>query len=171
SSGYTNPTAYLEQDPGEAAAFLQGRVDAANDWIACARENGLPGLVDVAVDVNAGGGPGPHALIPLKTEAAVLGSVIEACPIFHEEYFRRLLEGDPTLQDDVDAGRIKADPLVLVEQPPGINDDDFDFESEEGSHYLELGGILYADERAFEKKYGQEQKANTSTHDQTDPVD
>jgi hypothetical protein len=164
SSGYTNPTGYLEQDPGELLAFSQGRADAANDWMVCAREQGLPGLVDAKADAS-GMAPGPHAEIPFATDSALLRTVVQACPIFSEDYFRRLLEGDPTLDDDVEAGRIKADPLVLVEQPDGLQDDDYDFESEEGRHYLELGEILYADERAFEEKYGREQAQRNAAGD------
>jgi hypothetical protein len=157
SSAYTNPTAYLQEDPGELLKFSQGRADAANDWIACARGQGLQGLVDVTADAS-GMAPGPHAEVPLETDPVLLRSVVEACPTFNEEYNRRLLEGDPTLEDDVEAGRIKADPTVFVEQPEGYQDDDYDYDSAEYKHYDELLMILNRGWLEFEEHYSDPEK-------------
>jgi hypothetical protein len=75
SSGYTSPTLYMEEDPAEAEIWAQRYGDATNEWIACAREHGLPSLADVTAD--PGGSPnGPHAEIPLSTEPALLRAVI-----------------------------------------------------------------------------------------------
>jgi hypothetical protein len=161
SSGYTNPTADPEVDPKVDRIWAQRYADAANYWIACAREHGLPQLADTTPDGDDG--PyGPHAEIPLNTGPDLLRTVVEACPIFKEDLVRRQVEGDVTLQDDIFEGRIAPIPLVLVEEPRGMQEaanteEGFDFKSGEGKRYLELQGILYEAGQAFEEKYGREQ--------------
>jgi hypothetical protein len=158
SSQYTNPKTYLEQDPGEVQAWAQRLADAANNWTACAREHGMPGLTDVKPKAGDTG-YGPHAEIPLTADPALLRSVLDACPSFDEEILRREIEGDPTLQDDLDAGRILPNPLVLVEEPDGLQEDGYDWKaSEDGRRWSELGEVLYEDEAAFGERYGSEQQ-------------
>ncbi|MDR1237134.1 MAG: hypothetical protein LBK28_02720 [Propionibacteriaceae bacterium] len=157
SSQYSNPSAAYEPDPGELLLGSQRQAEAANEWMACAREHGLEGLEDVAAD-SSGMAPGPHAEIPLQTEPGLLTSVVEACPTFNEDYFRRVLDGDPTLEDDVSAGRISPNPLVLVEQPADLQDEGHDYGStEEDRRFEELNAILYEDEAEFGERYGAEQ--------------
>jgi hypothetical protein len=161
SSGYTNPTAYLGQDPASAAVWSQRYADAANDWIACARDHGLPQLADVNPEV--GGSPlGPYVEVPLATEPELLRTVMEACPSVNEDVRRREADGDPTLEDDIFEGRVRPDPTIEVEEPVGMQeaantDAGYDFESEAGKRYLELNSILRESARAFEEKYGREQ--------------
>ncbi|MDR1151077.1 MAG: hypothetical protein LBK72_01140 [Bifidobacteriaceae bacterium] len=157
SSQYSNPSAAYEPDPGELLLGSQRQADVANEWMACAREHGLQGLKDVTADAS-GMAPGPHAEIPLKTEPALLETVVEACPTFNEDYFRRVLDGDPTLEDDVSAGRVNPNPLVLVEQPADLQEEGHDYGStEEDRRFEELNVILYEDEAAFGERYGAEQ--------------
>jgi hypothetical protein len=156
SSGYTNPTAYLEPDPSEVQAHAQRMADSANNWIACARENGLPELVDAEPDPSIM--PAPHALIPLSTPPDLLRSVMEACPNFDEEFRRRELDGDPTLEDDWVAGRVTANPFVLTEDPPGLEIEGYDPQaSEEGRRWSELNSILLQAEDEFIARWAAEQ--------------
>jgi hypothetical protein len=104
-----------------------------------------------------GAAPGPHAEIPLATDVTLLRSVIEACPAFDEDVFRRELDGDPTLQDDLEAGRVIGNPLILVEAPPGSEEEGYDYGSGEYGHFEELSSILYEAEREFVDRYGAEQ--------------
>jgi hypothetical protein len=163
SSGYTNPTAYMEADPAEDDILQQRMVDAANEWIACAREHGLPGLADVIKDDPDRGPYGPHAEIPLETDPVLLESLMQACPMFNEEYTRRQAQGDSTVQDDVLAGRLAMNPLILVEAPDGLQSDSFDYESEDGQRYLELQDLLYAPGYAMEEEYAREQVEHDTT--------
>jgi hypothetical protein len=162
SSGYTNPIYYPEEeDQKESLLIKQRMADAANNWMACARENGLPNLADVTADV--GDSPyGPHAEIPLDTEPALLRTVVDACPLYDEEIIRRALDSDPTLQDDYAAGRATMGPLVLVEEPEGMQEaaslpEGFDFDSGDGLRYRELGEILNKALQEIQERYSAEQ--------------
>jgi hypothetical protein len=162
SSGYTNPTGYLEDNPEIDQVWAQRYTDAANDWIACARDNGLPALADAERD-NDASPYGPHAEIPLNTGTDLLRGVVEACPIYNEDIIKRQMQGDPTLEDDIFAGRVAPIPLVLVEEPEGLQEaakttKGFDFESEEGRRYLELQDVLYKAGQELEEEYAGEQE-------------
>ena len=167
SSKYTGPTTYLEEDSKEDQVLAQRYTDAANYWIACARENGLPHLADVKAKTE--GSPyGPHAEIPLHTEPALLRTLVEACPIFDEEIVKRQMEADPTLQDDILEGNVTPIPLVLTEEPDGMQaaaslPEGFDFESGEGKRYLELNEILYEAGIALEDKYNAQKTTTPNT--------
>jgi hypothetical protein len=155
SSEYTNPTAYMEQDPGDALLWAQRMAASTNDWIACAREHGFPRLRDVTAD--ADNGPlGPHVEIPLNAELSLLQTVVDACPLFSEEIAKRVADGDTTLDDDILEGRVTPNPLVYVEQPVGAAEDDYDFGSGEGKRYLDLTDVLFSDGRALEERYVKE---------------
>jgi hypothetical protein len=170
SSHYTNPAAYLAEDADEALAFTQRFADATNDWMACAREHGLPELKDVRA-AGDNGPLGPHAEIPLSTEPALLRTVIEACPIFSEDLARRRVEGDPTVDEDIRAGRTTPDPLVYAEEPEGAGaDENYDFESGEGKRYVELNEVLFEASRAFEDKLATKQ-ARIDASGQPQPVE
>jgi hypothetical protein len=168
SSGYTHPTAPDQPDPAEEAKWAQRSARVANDWIACARENGLPSLPDA--DPNSEGPYAPHAEIPLATDPTLLKSVVEACPTFNEEALKRQMEGDPTLQDDIEADRVNPSPLLLVEEPAGLQEDGFDFQSEEGKRFSELGSILVADQNAFTSSYMAELKEKGLVDENGNPL-
>ncbi|MDR0433336.1 MAG: hypothetical protein LBH48_08580 [Bifidobacteriaceae bacterium] len=155
-SGYTNPTVYLEQDPGDVTLWNQRMAEAANDWIACAREHGMSALADVNAEGDDSG-YGPHVEIPLDTEPALLRTVIDACPSFNEEVFRRQTEGDPTVDDDIRNGKVAPNPTILVEEPEGMQEEGFDFESPEYMQRSELLTIVLEAEHEFAERYGHEQ--------------
>ncbi|MDR0432423.1 MAG: hypothetical protein LBH48_03815 [Bifidobacteriaceae bacterium] len=161
TSGYTNPTAALEEDPGMDQLLAQRMADAANDWIACARENGLPKLVDVTPDSDSGT-YGPHVEIPLDTGLDLMRSVLEACPIYTEDIVNRRMDGDATLDIDIAEGRVAPNPLVLAQEPEGMQEaanlpEGYDFESGDGKRYLELNEVLFEAGFALEEEYARHQ--------------
>ncbi|MDR0432277.1 MAG: hypothetical protein LBH48_03070 [Bifidobacteriaceae bacterium] len=149
SSGYTPPSPESDTDPGELLRGSQRQADAANDWIRCARENGLENLADVTAD-DSGMAPGPHVVVPLSTPPDLLRSVVAECPTFSEEMLRRTFEGDPTLGEEIMEGRGPIGPLVFAEEPVGLQEEGYDMEaSEDGRRFAELSEILYEGEAAF----------------------
>jgi hypothetical protein len=169
SSGYTNPTG-VSADPGELLRGAQRQADAANEWIACAREHGLESLADVTADADIGG-IGAHVEIPLTTDPVLLQTVVEACPTFSEEYLGRVMDGDPTLDEDLEAGRLSAGPLIMAEQPPGSGEEGYDIKAtEDGKRYLEFNRILYAGEKAFIERHTAE-KNGTTTPEDSEPTE
>ncbi|MDR1293671.1 MAG: hypothetical protein LBK59_01735 [Bifidobacteriaceae bacterium] len=94
-SGYTPPVMF--PDPAEEDAVKQLQVDLTNDWIACARENGLPNLADVPPAVVDGGTTNaPSAMLSLDTSEDTVREVLEACPPLDEKRFRDLADGRET---------------------------------------------------------------------------
>jgi hypothetical protein len=111
-SGYADPG--LQADPAQELRDKQQIVEATNQWIACARENGFPRLEDVTAEAD-GYDTYPQATIPLSTTPEALRALLEACPTFDEERATRQQQPDfDWTKDDV------PDPSVGIEMPPEV---------------------------------------------------
>ncbi|MDR1428000.1 MAG: hypothetical protein LBJ08_09660 [Bifidobacteriaceae bacterium] len=64
------------EDPAEEMIAKQREAEATNTWIACARENGYPGLADVTATANSW----PRALLPFDIADEALSALMTACP-------------------------------------------------------------------------------------------
>ncbi|MDR1294813.1 MAG: hypothetical protein LBK59_07635 [Bifidobacteriaceae bacterium] len=138
SSGYVQPE--YPRDPAEEAKQRQASVDATNEWIACARENGYPDLADVQVS-STEPDQWPQATLPLSTTADQLRALLEVCPNFDEDQAREMMSGEATTQDWT------VQPSIGFEQP---SSDDADSDSDaQFNHLSELVEILYEKQQAF----------------------
>jgi hypothetical protein len=104
-SGYHMPVAY--HDPDEEIADKGKYVALENEWVACARENGLPNLADVPPPVADNYESGfPFVGLPFDIDVDLLRSVVHACPPFNVEgrdsYQRGGSWYDPIIDFDVD---------------------------------------------------------------------
>jgi hypothetical protein len=116
-SGYTDPQ--IDQpagDPAEELKAKQQMADATNEWIACARENGLPDLVDVSATAD-GWTTVPEAQIPLSMTPDALRTLLGACPNFDEEQARAMM--NPDFDPEADW---HYNPSVTVKLPPEMSD-------------------------------------------------
>ncbi|MCL2803134.1 MAG: hypothetical protein FWD29_04160 [Micrococcales bacterium] len=68
-------------DPAQELAFKQAVAEVTNEWIACARDNGHPGIADVEALSADGFQTEPMAVLPLSITPTELGLLFEACPI------------------------------------------------------------------------------------------
>jgi hypothetical protein len=114
ATGYVRPQPVSDFEPSAAREAHQAQVDANNTWIACARDNGLPTIVDDAVPEDLSD-PMTSAIVPLSTSVDTLRAVVDACPVFDEEL--------ATLQQDPGYDWSGVEPATLsvaVETPAGL---------------------------------------------------
>jgi hypothetical protein len=94
-TGYKIPE--RESDPRQEATNKLGMAQATNDWIACARKNGLPGMADVPPPKVDGWLTLPMALLPTDIAESELRALLDKCPAFDLE---KQLEWDKAAETD-----------------------------------------------------------------------
>jgi hypothetical protein len=109
-TGYHMPVTYYE--PDEEIAEKRKYVELENEWVACARENGLPNLADVPPPVADNFESGfPVARLPFDISEDLLKSVVRACPPFNKEGRDNYIAGedlyDPIIGFDVDLDTLR----------------------------------------------------------------
>jgi hypothetical protein len=143
SSGYTVPKVSDSEAQGSTVPVnvAQLFVEASNQWAACARDSGLPGLKDSrgvgeTTDLTELG-----IFIPESTTIEVLRQVVEACPVF-----------DPDKQDRINAAvstgkePAEAQPLLTMAFPEGAAQDPT---PEDMAKYGPFWDLLYGPENAY----------------------
>jgi hypothetical protein len=90
SGEYTSPEVVL--DPGQELRDKQATVAATNDWIACARANGLPDIEDVPAPKADGWQTIPTALLPPDMTLDEITDLGRKCPPLNVEAHTRQLE-------------------------------------------------------------------------------
>jgi hypothetical protein len=80
-------------DPSEEAATKQAMADASNEWARCARDNGLPNIVDAGVTVD-NWETKPSVLVPNSVDVEVFREVLNHCPALDPD--RDLTQGNLT---------------------------------------------------------------------------
>jgi hypothetical protein len=139
SSGYTQPE--YQSDPAEELRMKQQIVDATNPWIACARENGLPDLVDLTASADQE--EWPTAELPSDMTVEELRALLEACPAFDEEQART------QMQPDFDGANWKPDPSLSIALPPGFDTNEWDANDPAIKLWEELNTVLYEKQSEF----------------------
>jgi hypothetical protein len=134
TSGYTVPE--IEIDEGALLSARQAAADSINDWIACARYNGMPDLADVSAQAD-NDDQYPVLFLPLSTDPEFLRGLLEVCPVFDEELAK--LQQDPGFDWSSSAN---AQANITVEEP--AEDDTEGLERRD-----ELEAIIWADQMAF----------------------
>jgi hypothetical protein len=84
---YQDPNA--EAGPTEELRGKQLLADATNEWIACARDHGLPDLTDVTAGQADNWLTSPMATVPLTTTPDALRQLLAACPNFDADQAAR----------------------------------------------------------------------------------
>ncbi|MDR1189225.1 MAG: lipoprotein [Bifidobacteriaceae bacterium] len=77
TTGYFVPEPVF--DPGDEAVQKQAEAEAANEWAACARENGIPDVLDAEVIVD-GFTTRPGASVPGSTSVETFKDTLNECP-------------------------------------------------------------------------------------------
>jgi hypothetical protein len=144
NSGYVLPA--FQTDPVEELRQKQAVTDATNDWIACARENAYPDLVDVSIT----GSEWPNVQLPASTTVEELRALLEVCPNFDEAEAS-------AVRDSLAAGGIgslssadmPAEPNIAIETPPEMTEEDWDSDDPAVAHWEELTAVLMERSTAF----------------------
>jgi hypothetical protein len=107
-----------QADPRLEAVNKQAMASATNNWIACARENGFPGMADVTTPRVDNWTTLPFALLPTNITESELRALIDQCPAFDLE---AQLEWDRAAEDNPEL-----DPIFFPNigfDAPGFNGD------------------------------------------------
>jgi hypothetical protein len=140
SSGYTEPPD--GPDPADELLQKQGVAAATNEWAACARENGVPGIADATATE---GSEWPIALIPPDISAGELRALLQECPNFDPKRATAAAEAGAGPSE---YNRLYAQPSVGIDQPPGLFESGKAINAEE-LRLDELFGILKEAEIAW----------------------
>jgi hypothetical protein len=81
-SGYVRPVTYY--DPADEIRQKQAAVDITNEWVRCARDNGLDQLADVPAAVADNFATRPFVLLPLSVNDDQLRAVLKVCPNYYQ---------------------------------------------------------------------------------------
>jgi hypothetical protein len=87
STGYDESEGWANSGKIDSA-YLQAVVDSSNEWAACARENGWPGLKDAVLPTATDGSEYPVIALPTTITEDQLRQLLTACPNFDEERTR-----------------------------------------------------------------------------------
>ena len=88
-SGYDENAAYGYDSYMMDPADMERSVRANNEWAACVRENGFPGVKDSAMPAKMDGSEWPSITLPGTISEDQLRSLIEACPNFDPDLEER----------------------------------------------------------------------------------
>jgi hypothetical protein len=105
SSGYFLPEP--EFDVAEEEITKQQIAEVSNEWAKCARDNGIPDVVDAKVTID-NWETQPAVVVPASTNLAVFQAVLDKCPPVNPET-------DPTIGDAIDGGTPLFDPAIAFE--------------------------------------------------------
>ncbi|MDR1393828.1 MAG: hypothetical protein LBJ62_07675 [Bifidobacteriaceae bacterium] len=126
-TGFTEPEYHV--DPAEEIEQKQLTLEATNEWIKCARENGYPNLKDPPAPKADEWMTQPTAVLPVEITPAELRALLEVCPNFNEEDHKAV--DDATMDLDYDA--MTTSELMdfyrdLLKQYPGATDPQIGFD-------------------------------------------
>jgi hypothetical protein len=79
-TGFTPPEQYIDPDPRDETKAKQVMFDAVNQWLECARANGLPDLAEPMPAVADGWMTRPIAVLPYDIAEEQLRDLLEVCP-------------------------------------------------------------------------------------------
>jgi hypothetical protein len=129
-SGYDEQALYDGAPAGEVdPQWLEAQVEANNEWAACAREHGFPGIADSTVPASTSGDDyiSPMVLLPASITEDQLRALLEDCPSFDAEQEKRNTELlDQAYEDNPDDWSLpdgyKATPSIGFDFP-GLDGD------------------------------------------------
>jgi hypothetical protein len=105
-----------EVDPAEELRGKQLVAESTNNWVSCARDHGLPDLVDVSPGKADNWLTSPTAEIPAHTTPELLRAVLAECPNFDAEQAER------AEAPGFDESEYRPDPSISVADPADLSD-------------------------------------------------
>jgi hypothetical protein len=164
-SGYTEPV--WENDPAEELKQKERTLEATNEWIKCARDNGYPNLEDPAPAKADDWETSPMAILPGDITEGDLRTLLGNCPNFDRATAEKMIDEliklgpDASEEEQMELAEKYGDwvsPEIGFDLP-GANGQPYSFESgDEGESEAEdpaytkgqtLSAILWEEQNAF----------------------